>query len=67
VERKNDKKYFLTALGKVVMMLKDSRKSLKDYWKLRALDSLEISSYSKLSWEVSQIIDSLIDNQKGYR
>jgi hypothetical protein len=66
IERKKNKNYFLTALGKVVYdALKIVEESLNDYWKLRAVDSLETCYDRKLSnEEVSKIIDSLIENQK---
>ena len=57
-------KYSLTLLGKVVY---DSHmtigKALTYYWKLRAIDSIEMSSGVRLpKEELTQLIDALIDN-----
>jgi predicted transcriptional regulator len=65
IKRKNGK-YFLTSLGKVVHEAESMIESaLKDYWKLKAIDSLEHDG-SKLELpteEHSKILDTLIDNQ----
>jgi predicted transcriptional regulator len=57
-------KYFLTLLGKVVY---ESQmiigKTLSYYWKLKALESIEMSAASDLpEEEKTQLIDALIDN-----
>ena len=59
-------KYSLTLLGKVFY---DSQmmigKALKDYWKLKAIESIEMSSSVTLPREdLSKIVDTLIDNQQ---
>ena len=64
IKRKNGK-YFLTSLGKVVYEAESMIESaLKDYWKLKAIDSLEGTLNMELPTEEhSKILDSLIDNQ----
>ena len=57
-------KYFLTLLGKVVY---DTQmkigKALTYYWKLKAIESVEMSSNVRLPREeLTQLIDALIDN-----
>jgi hypothetical protein len=57
-------KYFLTLLGKVVY---DTQltigKALTYYWKLKAIESIEISSNVRLpKEELTQLINALIDN-----
>jgi hypothetical protein len=59
-------KYSLTLLGKVFY---DSQmtigKALKDYWKLKAIESIEMSSSVTLPKEdLTKIVDTLIDNQQ---
>ena len=59
-------KYFLTMLGKVVY---ESQmiigKTLAYYWKLKAIESLDISTPSgPLSEEMTQLINALIDNHQ---
>ena len=59
-------KYFLTMLGKVVfesqMMI---GKTLAYYWKLKAIESLDISTTSgPLGEEMTQLINALIDNHQ---
>ena len=59
-------KYSLTLLGKVFY---DSQmmigKALKDYWKLKAIESIEMSSSVTLPREdLSKIVDTLIDNKQ---
>jgi hypothetical protein len=59
-------KYFLTMLGKVVY---ESQmiigKTLAYYWKLKAIESLDISTTSgPLSEEMTQLINALIDNHQ---
>jgi predicted transcriptional regulator len=66
VKRQNGK-YYLTAFGKVIhyayvnfeTKIEDA---LTDYWKLKAIDSLEVSSGS--TEERYNIISALLDNQE---
>jgi len=62
--KKNEGKYYLTMLGKIVYnsvcMINDS---LKYYWQLKAIDSLQNSDKLPQD-ERSKIIDSLINAQK---
>jgi len=58
-------RYLLTAFGKVIYSAQTSLEAkidsaLDNYWKLKAIDSLEISSRQ----ERSQVISALIDNQE---
>jgi hypothetical protein len=63
VVRRNGK-YFLTSLGKVVY---DAQKmignALGDYWKLKAVDTLELSDQLPKE-EYNKIINALIENDK---
>ena len=57
--------YFLTSFGKVVyeaqMLL---GKAKQNYWKLKAVDSIESSSHELIADERSKIIDTLmVDNE----
>ena len=58
-------KYFLTLLGKVVY---DSQmiigKTLSYYWKLKVIESIEMSASGLPNEERSQLIDALIDNHQ---
>jgi hypothetical protein len=59
-------KYSMTLLGKVFY---DSQmtigKALNDYWKLKAIESIEMSSSVTLPREdLSKIVDTLIDNKQ---
>ena len=59
-------KYSLTLLGKVVY---DSQmvigKALDYYWKLKAIESIEMSSGASLpGGELSQLLNALIDNHR---
>jgi hypothetical protein len=66
IKRENGK-YFLTSLGKVVYNAESIIEgALHYYWKLKALDSLRVNHpNAKLPREeYSKIIDKLIDNQK---
>ncbi len=59
-------KYFLTLLGKIVY---ESQmiigKTLAYYWKLKAIESIEMSTASGiLNEEITQLIDALIDNHQ---
>jgi hypothetical protein len=66
VKRKNGK-YCLTSLGKVVYNAKTIIDgALNHYWKLKAIDSLELANDNLLltKEEFTKLVDSLIDNQK---
>jgi predicted transcriptional regulator len=59
-------KYSLTLLGKVFydsqMMIGEA---LNDYWKLKAIESIEMSSGATLpEWELAQLINALLDNHQ---
>ena len=62
--RKKSGKYTLTAFGKVVY---DSQttvdNALTNYWKLKAIDSLEMSNELPKE-EQQKLIDTLLDNQE---
>ena len=57
-------KYFLTLLGKVIYDTQMTiGKALTYYWKLKAIESIEISSNVRLpKEELTQLINALIDN-----
>ena len=62
--KRNNGKYFLTLLGKVVY---DTQmiigKALTYYWKLKAIESVEMSSNIEIpKEELTQLINTLIDN-----
>ena len=63
VVRRN-RKYFLTSLGKIVY---DAQKiignAIGDYWKLKAVDTLEITDQMPKE-EYNEIINALIENEK---
>lgn len=64
--RRRNGRYSLTALGKIVY---DAHmtigKALNYYWKLRTIESIEMSSSTVVSKEdLSKLIDLLIDNQE---
>jgi len=63
VVRRN-RKYFLTSLGKIVY---DAQKiignAVGDYWKLKAVDTLEITDEMPKE-EYNKIINALIENEK---
>ena len=62
IKRKNGK-YFLTSLGKIVYEAEAMiENALNDYWKLKAIDSLDGSINT--TEERSKILDTLIDNQE---
>jgi len=64
VTRRNGK-YFLTSFGKIVYLYQTIiQKALHDYWKLKAIDELEISDEEMPKEEYNKIIDILIDNEK---
>jgi predicted transcriptional regulator len=62
--KRNNGKYFLTLMGKVVyqsqMLI---GKTLSYYWKLKAIESVETSSNVEIpKEELTQLINALIDN-----
>ena len=58
-------RYHLTSLGKIVYHAQNLiRNGLKDYWKLKALDSLHVSNGTIPAEEHNKIIEAIIDNQK---
>ena len=62
--KRNNGKYFLTLLGKVIY---DTQmiigKALTYYWKLKAIESVEMSSNIEIpKEELTQLINTLIDN-----
>ncbi|MEP0825265.1 MAG: hypothetical protein HRF40_07255 [Nitrososphaera sp.] len=62
--RKKSGKYLLTAFGKVVYDAQSTVESaLTSYWKLRAIDSLEMSNELPRE-EQQKLIDALLDNQE---
>ena len=62
--RKKSGKYLLTAFGKIVFDSHSTVESaLNSYWKLRAIDSLEMSNELPKE-EQQKLIDALLDNQE---
>ena len=64
--KRNNGKYFLTLMGKVVyqsqMLI---GKTLSYYWKLKAIESVETSSNVEIpKEELTQLINTLIDNHQ---
>ena len=64
--KRNNGKYFLTLMGKVVyqsqMLI---GKTLSYYWKLKAIESVETSSNIEIpKEELTQLINALIDNHQ---
>ena len=63
VKRKN-RKYFLTALGKIVYCAQlITENALNNYWKLKAIDSLEMSDEISKE-ELTKLADTLIENKQ---
>ena len=61
--RKKSGKYLLTTFGKIVFDVQLTVESaLGSYWKLRAIDSLEMSNELPKE-EQQKLIDTLLDNQ----
>jgi hypothetical protein len=65
IQRKNGK-YFLTSLGRVTYQAQTViEKALTDYWKLKAIDSLDSSTSTGLPPEEhDKILHTLIDDQQ---
>lgn len=62
--RKKSGKYLLTAFGKVVYDAQTTvENALTSYWKLRAIDSLEMSNELPKE-EQQKLIDALLDNEE---
>jgi predicted transcriptional regulator len=63
--KKHKGKYSLTFLGKVVYESQIAvGKALSYYWKLRAIESIEMSSSGLPTEEMTQLINVLIDNHQ---
>jgi len=64
IKRKNGK-YTLTAFGKVIydIAIATLENAVSNYWKLKAIDSLEMSNELPTE-ERKKMIDSFIDNQE---
>jgi predicted transcriptional regulator len=62
--KRNNKKYFLTNLGKKINDVQNIiAMAIQDYWKLKAVDSIEMSDKFRLSeTEYYELTDTLIDN-----
>jgi hypothetical protein len=62
--KRSSGKYFLTAYGSVVY---DAQKIIENahanYWKLKAIDSLEVAQDERSVKERKKIIDTLIDDK----
>ena len=59
------RRYNLTTLGKIVYHVQlVIGNALKDHWKLKALDVLNVSEGSIPCAEHKKIFDSIIDNEK---
>jgi len=62
--RKKSGKYLLTAFGKIVFDAQTTvENALTSYWKLRAIDSLEMSNELPKE-EQQKLIDALLDNEE---
>lgn len=62
--RKKSGKYLLTAFGRIVFDAESTvEHALTSYWKLRAIDSLEMSNELPKE-EQQKLIDALLDNQE---
>jgi hypothetical protein len=63
--KRNKGKYFLTLLGNVVYNSHMTiGKTLTYYWKLKAIESIEMSSSGLPNEERTQLINALIDNHQ---
>jgi predicted transcriptional regulator len=63
IKRKNGR-HTLTAFGKVIYDTQITiENAINNYWKLKAIDSLEMSNYLPAQ-ELEKVIDSFIDNQE---
>jgi hypothetical protein len=63
--KRHEGKYFVTSLGKVVyesQMIMG--KALSYYWKLKAIESIEVSGSELPNEEKTQLINALIDNHQ---
>ena len=65
IQRKNGK-YFLTSLGRVTYQAQTMiENALIDYWKLKAIDSLDSSTNTRLPQEEhDKILNTLIDDHQ---
>ena len=58
-------RYHLTSLGKIVYHAQNLiGNGVKNYWKLKAVDSLRVSNGTIPAEEHNKIIEAIIDNQK---
>jgi predicted transcriptional regulator len=58
-------KYSLSTLGKVVYQIYSiMEKAISHYWKMKVIDSIQLSSYGESREELSVLIDSLIDDHQ---
>jgi hypothetical protein len=64
IQRKNGK-HTLTAFGKIIYNIVQIKieNAVNNYWKLKAIDSLEASDHLPLE-ERKKLIDNLLDNQE---
>jgi hypothetical protein len=64
--KKYEGKYLLTSLGKIVHHIyAELGRALNYYWKVRAIETIQLSSPTALSREdLSKLINSLIDNHE---
>jgi predicted transcriptional regulator len=62
--RKRNGKYILTTFGKIVFESQSTiQNGLNNYWKLKAIDSLEVSNELPKE-EQQKLIETLLDNQE---
>lgn len=67
VKRKNGR-YFLTSFGKIVYGAQSLiEKAIEQYWSLKAIDSLEMSSNNILTEERNKIISILLERNPQIR
>lgn len=62
--KRQDSKYFLTALGKVMYDAQETIESaLNNYWKIKAIDSLKVAEGIPLE-EQKKLVETLIQDQE---
>jgi len=62
--KRNDNKYFLTALGRVMYDAQATiENALNNYWKIKAIDSLKVAEGIPLE-EQKRLIETLIQDQE---
>ena len=64
--KRNNGRYTLTAFGKVIDDIQRTIKKVINeyYWKLKVVDSLEITDRGLSKEEHNKVLDTLIDNEK---